>query len=512
VATLGDSSPPNERGIVSDNALLARLILWLVMATLALVLFATQPQNFGGDFIEYYGVTESLMTDGVLYLTQQAESQLQQRLPPSYLYDSGYYMQGKDGNRYPVHFVFYSLLCLPARLMLRDLGINELYTFRVVNLALFFPCLYIVLTRYLRSTSIQPVFVIATCLSSYMSFIAWPGPDIYYLSILLLGIYSFYGKRYFTAAILTAFASWHSQPLALLAGGAAIYVLWGTLRYHGVRGNQRPRYRYLQGATIISIISVLILLPYLYNITIFGFISPWLVLQDGWTQLNGFGIHNISLRKFYEQILDLNIGIFWYNPVICVGGLYTFMRRASRDRQTLLVLMAVLATSFMYQMNPGWHYGTSGYGPTRHILFILPFLIYFLVDGFVLLPNNKILLTLLIVTQFGILQFNGFVVPDARNTLRHSPYARLVLNVYPALYNPTPEIFVDRTTYTDLPYPHSAIYTYNGRCRKAYVLPTEIHMLVKTCGPLSEADQAKLAVLANTKSPAPQGIYVNYDP
>lgn len=507
-----DSHPSKEIGTLPDDEQMAHMLFWFIVAILALLLFATPPQQFGGDIIEYYGVTESVIGDGVIYLTENAADQLQRSLPPSYLQDPGYYMQGKDGNRYSVHFVFYSILCVPIRLVLRELGINELYTFRVVNLALFCACLHIVLTRYVRPTSLKPILVTVTCLSSYVSFIVWPGPDIYYLCLLLLAIYTFYGKHYVTAAVLTVLASWHSQPLLLLAGGAALYALLAMLRSPGVPGASGTRYRWLRGSGMIGLMGGLILIPYVYNLAVFGLLSPWMALQDGWTRLNGFGVHNMSLKKFYEQMLDLNIGIFWYNPVICVGGLYAFLCRAVKDRRSLFVLVTVVATAFVYQVNPAWHYGTSGYGPTRHILFVLPFLIYFLADSFVSLPANRALFGLLIITQFSILQFNGFVVPDVRNALHHSPYAQFVLNVAPRLYNPTPEIFVDRTTHTDLPYPRGAIYTYDGRCRKAYVLPMEIDALVNTCGPLSEADRDKLAGLADVGNTPPHGIYVNYPP
>ena len=91
---------------------------------------------------------------------------------------------------------------------------------------------------------------------------------------------------------------------------------------------------------------------------------------------------------------------------------------------------------------------------------------------------------LLIASQLFILGQNGFLEPDLTMTLHHTPLAQWVLNHYPQLYNPTPEIFIDRTNHQDISGPTTAIYRDpSGVCRKAYVLTTDVDTVTKECGP-----------------------------
>jgi hypothetical protein len=97
-----------------------------------------------------------------------------------------------------------------------------------------------------------------------------------------------------------------------------------------------------------------------------------------------------------------------------------------------------------------------------------------------------VILSLLIVTQIAVLSYNGFLKPYFPNTNHHSIFAKAVLDNYPSLYNPTPEIFIDRTTHTDVNYLHSAVYKKDGVCKKAFVLSTDRDFLLRECKTIPE--------------------------
>ncbi len=219
--------------------------------------------------------------------------------------------------------------------------------------------------------------------------------------------------------------------------------------------------------------------------------TPWTILKDGWTLIYGFGMHNMSLQKLFEQFFDLNIGLFWYAPVLLLTGIILVSFHLRRNIPLMVISLGFMTTAFFYQTNPAWHYGTAGFGPTRHILFFLPLLIYIFTMYTKQTTRYFIVIALFVVTQAYILNFMGFVTPPLEKTLYHSPYATFVLDHFPALYNPTPEIFVDRTHHTDLSYPTTAIYQVNGKCKKAYILLTDVDAVTKTCGPLSQQYQGK---------------------
>lgn len=461
-------------------------LLWPVflLVNLALLLFflTYPPTNFGGDIAEYFGITESVINHGGLNLTQEDRKNLESLLKPEYFEDPGYYVEGGEGDRYPVHFFFYSILATPIRLLLKLLELPELHALRLTNLFVFILALHLIIERFLKNSWQKSVFLFLSYFSPLVWFIIWPGPDLYYLSLLLLAVFLFYEKNYALSAFLVVLASWQSQPLMILALGLiGFYLFFSSVSSKTV-------------AVSLSLLG-LMLVPYLYNLFAFGTLTPWTIFEDGWTQIYGFGLHNASFKKLFEQIFDLNFGLFWYAPVIVGVGFYSFLQRSALDRKTLIFLLLIIATAFFYQTNPAWHYGTSGYGPSRHAIFLLPFLIYF-ATAYLAHPAQhlrlRIMLFLFLFSQLLILSFNGWLAPNLLNTLRHSPYAKFALNNFPAYYNPTPEIFVDRTTNTDPKYPQSAVYKVNGVCKKAYLLKTDRKILEKECGYIEESAREKL--------------------
>src|SRR5258708_6484110 len=341
-----------------------QLLPWIIFGIVSLGLFFYYLKapviNYGGDIAEYYGITESLIKDGKFYLTDTTADTITRYLQPAYLNDPGYYLAGRDGYRYPVHFVFYSLLATPERYVLHFLHINELNTLRVTNFFLFTITAWIVLRFFLKSSWKRIIFLIIFYFSPLIWFINWPGPDVYYCCLLLLSIFSFGRKHYLWSVFLAVLASWQSQPILLLAFGLLLYSFVVDIKAQSQEGILHIHVpQKLIGITILLIF--LTSIPYLYNLYAFGVLTPWTILKDGWTQINGFGIQNISILKLYEQLFDLNVGLFWYAPVITIVGLLFFIYRSCHYRQALFLLIMLFLTAFAYQTNPAWHYGTAGY-------------------------------------------------------------------------------------------------------------------------------------------------------
>lgn len=466
------------------------LLFGLIFVGLFVFFFNYPVANSGGDIVEYFGMTQSLINHAGVNLTTQDYESLKQHLNPGYFVNTNaveenggflYYMKGKDGERYPVHFLFYSLLCLPVRIILHLFHINELLTLRLANLLLLSGTVIIIFSRFIKSTKKRLLFLLLTYLSPIAFFIIWPGPDILYLSLLMIAVFLFYEKKLKETVLFLAFSSWHSQPLMILAGGVLSYYFLSTTNIlNKLRGEKITIH--LSNSIDCIILFLFIILPYIYNYFIFGVPTPWTILKDGWTQLYGFGIQNMSLQKLFEQFFDPNIGLLWYAPVPLFLGAFYLLRRAKNEVKTRIVAVFILITAMFYQTNPAWHYGTAGYGPTRHILFVIPFLIFFILQG---IKNNvleKCAILLLVISQLFFLLVNGFFAPRFENSLVHSPYARYILNHFSSLYNPTPEIFIDRTNHTDLKYLKTAIYKQNGKCLKAFVFIQDKTLVENECG------------------------------
>ncbi len=465
------------------------IITTIIIASIILLLGKIQP---AGDIVEYYGSTVSLLSHGNVSLTDKDQKEIEKVLSPEYFKDPQYYIRGSDGKRYPVHFVFYSFLLLPARIFLNILQANPLLSFPVTNLIILTLTVYFIFKYYIRENIRRLQLLVLVYFSPLLFFITWPGPDLYVASFLLLALYSLFAKQYFITTMLVVLASWHSQPIGFIAIAVYIYYLYESIK---------PK---IDAALIIQavLLGILILLPYLYNYVQFGVWTPWVLIDNGWTKINGFGLQNIRIGKFLEQFLDPNIGLVWYAPVVFFIGFYTLVRLIKKEIHLLVCAIFFLFTALLYQTNPAWHYGTAGFGPSRHILFFLPFLIYLALRGLASFRYSGIKIILLIllgVWQIFSLDINGFLLPDFRNTLYHSPYAEYLLNNYPELYSPTSEIFIDRTNHTDFDYLTSAVYKNGELCKKAYILSDDVSKLITECNFIPKNNLNKT-----------EGIYVNY--
>jgi len=465
------------------------ILLALITFSLLYIFLFKIPIQLGGDIIDYFGPTETLLQHKTLFLTPETRESLSEILNPGYFKDY-YNIAGRNGELYPVHFIFYSLILLPFRIILKTLHLQELRVFYVVNIFLFMSAITVIWKKYIKINKNRLIFLSLALFSSLMSFFKWPGPDLFYLLLLTIGSLAFLNQEYLLATLLVSVASWHSQPLIVLASIMLITYL---------------RTRKINFKSILSSLMVVILLivPYLYNYWIFGLFTPWSAIPDGWTQLRGFGLHNLSLFKLYEQFFDLNFGLFWYVPLFIFGGIFRITQEAliSKKHHSLFLLMAFIVTAFFYQTNPAWHYGTAGYGPSRHVIFMLPIFLVLTFKFLTGLPNKMWttgLLLLTIVTNLAVLKTNNYLAPNLEKTHYHNYAASYVLNTAPELYNPTPEIFADRTNHLEKDRPTTAIYKLDGQCKKAYVLISDKEEVEEMCG------------LAPIQQQSLDGFYVNY--
>ena len=469
----------------------------LLFGSAALILILARPApDPAGDIADYYGTTETILRHGSLDLRASDIERLSVVLHPGYFSNPGYYIPGTDGNRYPFHFIAYPLLLVPVRIILELAHISPLHVFGVMNLLIFVGMLLFLLKRFTNSVPRKELLVLLALTSPLLFFINWPGPDILVMSLVLAGLCYWLSEIPFTAAVIFSFASWHSQPVAALSVA--------TLAY-GFLNNKYLHHKISFKNKIIWALGVLIVLvlPYAYNLSMFGTVSPWLTETDQWTRLYGFGLQNLSVQKLFEQFFDLNIGVFWYAPLLVLLGIGSLMQKM-KTAIGAWVGGSLLVTLFAFQTNPAWHYGTAGFGPTRHALILIPFLIAALSLWGSTKPRFGALIGVVIVTQLYVLSINNYIFPLFTNTLFHSPLAAFVLDRWPSWYNPTPEIFTDRTNHDDPDHPETAIYRDQTRCLKAYVLPRDIETVIDECGPFPERTSGSV-FRSET-----DGFYVNY--
>jgi hypothetical protein len=465
--------------------------LFILICLSILVFFIREKRiHYGGDIIEYYGMTQSLISHGGLDLTPEDQMELEERLGKGYLSNPEYYLITKDGTRRAVHFPLYSLFLTPIRVLIAAIGIDPFQVFRIGNLLLFLTTGLIFMVLFIKKTAIKAAFLALYLLSPLVWFIIWPGPELFSLTLILLGLgFYFQGNRP-VGILLTSIASFQSQPLVTIP----FFLTLG----HLFEIRKRNFVRYLRESRFVVLSAMTVFIPACYYLMIFG--SPF---SHG--KLEGVGLTNASTGKFLELLFDPNIGLFPYMPVLFILGfsaLAIHLKEKTRDWWIIPLLISLI---IFYLTNTNWNSGTAGYGPTRYALPLLPFLLYFTVRY---LRINAITLTALIIYtifQFQILSLNGYLMPTLENDKRLTPLSRFILDKTPKLYNPTPELFMERVQEKEgREWFRTTVYSANSVCRKAYIVDGDYLPLLSVCGFIPERD------LLNVKNPPAEGFYITY--
>jgi hypothetical protein len=249
-------------------------------------------------------------------------------------------------------------------------------------------------------------------------------------------------------------ASWQSQPLIIIPFGYYLYAIYGAIKYRNIR-------LFISS----SLIGLLAILPNIYNVAIFGVLSPWSLF--GGKHL--VAASNITILKFGELFFDPNIGLFWYMPILFFGALIIMLKKAFIDGKTGLILVLLLAVGLAYETNANWNNGTAGYGPTRYAIYLIPFLLYYIVFYLPQKISTYIGVAFFILSQIWVFSYSGFLTPNLANTLTFTPLAHKVLTLIPRIYNPTPEIFVERTLHTEPDQLIPTFYSEGGVCKKIFI-------------------------------------------
>lgn len=437
--------------------------------------FITIPSiRVGGDVVEYFGTSVSVMNHAGINLTPQDKTDIEKWLGNGYFKNPEYYLTGRDNNRFPVHFFAYSLVNVPVHAILRLTHQNELKTFALTNTIILSIIVFLILFFFVKNPRQRLMFIILVYLSPLIYHLAWPGPEVFSLSLILLSIFLFFENRFIAASVIAAVAAWQSQPLIFIPLSYAAMCIYYTPGVYGGHPGGVNKSLLMKNILMVIFLTSIIFLPNIYYYIALG--AP-----TAYAKLSNVGLSNFTFKKLYELFFDLNIGVFFYMPVLFITGATSIFLMIKKHARYALILIPFFLVALFYLTNNNWNNGTAGYGPTRYSLFVIPLFIY---TTLILLSWNLrgfITLTAFIALQIFVLSFNGFLTPNLENTLVHTPYAKFALNKAPGLYNPTEEIFVERTSNREGGYWNTTVYKENGACKKAFVILTDEKRLVNEC-------------------------------
>ncbi|HEY7924874.1 MAG TPA: hypothetical protein VII62_16925 [Vicinamibacteria bacterium] len=405
------------------------------------------------------------------------------------------YHKAEGGKLYCYHFWAYSLAGLPARTLLEPLGVSPLRALPVTNALVF--GLALVGASLLPWTTGRRLWLVGLlALSPALAFLMWPHPEVLTFAFVTLALALGLCGYTATSVLAAALASLQNPPLVLLVAAlvvAAFVPAWRTRRLRG------------------AILPLLAALPALV---------PPLFFQ--WN----FGVWNLSVRpseaaeslsalRALDLAIDPNLGLLPHAPLTLALGIGAALAAALRRRPlpavAVLVLLPLLAIACT--ANSNWNNDSAG--PSRYVVWMFP-LLAFVAAGLGSSPERPLgragawALALALATQaVPLLVRGGPLAPS--DFLRHSPAARFVLDRWPRLYRPEPEVFVERTLGHEGPFEGPVVYRdAGGRCRKAWLQPRHAPKLVELCGPPQADALARLRELGEAQDTKRYWLYVDY--
>jgi hypothetical protein len=475
--------------------------LFVVVAAVYLLIpaFREKPRALG-DAGEYMLMAESLYNHGSADLRDEdLRSLLDPESTPRIDGPLGQaqrsYIANGNGQAYGIHFWAYPLLCLPAKALLRALHGNELKAFQLTNAALFLLTVVVLQRRGGATGRLLAAFLL---LSPAAAFVLWPHPEVFSCSLVAISLVFWREGRATAATFAAALASLQAAPLVVLAA-----LFWWQARSSRALGVR---------ALAPTLGLLLAAWPFIFYLLHYGL--PTLLPLVGAVDLA-----QASLGRVGEIFFDLNLGMLPYLALALFGALVApLVLLAMRPpvRPNLEFWAALGAMALLCSVAVNWNHGTAG--PSRYAIWMLP-----LVFGLFVQMLDPALGNAQVRCAFGVLAVAAFVSQTAvvvsrgglhpsMDHLRHSYLAAFVLEHEPGLYNPSPEIFAERTLGYEVPYGaipngEAVVYRAHQECRKALAQKRHWTELLTGCGsPRDPPDFSRLAS-ANQRG---TWLYVDY--
>jgi hypothetical protein len=345
------------------------------------------------------------------------------------------------GKIYAWHFWAYSLLCVPAYILLDLLGLDTLKAFQITNaLLISFGLAYLLF--FSRFTARIRYFISAVfLLSTGTLYFQWTHPEIYSTVFTLVACCELIKRKYVSSTFFAAIASFQNPSISFLIFPLLCIQLY-ELYSNTVQGKLKI---ILLRMLPTAFTALIVLLPYIWNFYAFGVYNP---IADG-----GFIYYpNINLTRFISLIFDLNQGMWiglpsllWTFLILIPYRFFTFTKKKQFifKEDVFLIIFIIIIIPVLAQQN--WNAGQANF--IRYATWgSMPILIWTSLQ-IGKLKNNLALLcivpaiTLQILVNFHI---GGIISNKHTRSISLKPWVEPLWNINPHIYNPHPEIFAER--------------------------------------------------------------------
>lgn len=359
------------------------------------------------------------------------------------------FFKSTKNDYYSWHFFGYSLLNLPSYVFFNYIKSNPTVSFAFTNIVIFLLAMYFLIFKLNERLIYKIIIFSGIMTTATINYFKWNHPESVTLSLIVISLVFLKSGKYKKSAIVLAICSMQNPPIAFTS--LAVY-LFGLLTKARKEKDSMAKslicsvYRDIPFATICALLILFPSIFYFYN---FG--TPNLILEKGSAD---YGL--ISLERVFGFYFDLNQGMLLLIPAFFIISPFFIIcllqRNKNIKRVSLFIFLIFLSviSAVPSTQTTNWNPGT--FGVLRYAYWNSIFIIFAIAE--LILSFNckwfsKVLSVFLVISQIvlSFMQVNDLWY--AKYFLTLSPVSSFVLMNFPDLYNPNPEIVLERTLHRE---------------------------------------------------------------
>lgn len=344
----------------------------------------------------------------------------------------------KDGEWLPYYFPIYPLLCIPMKIVLSILELNQERTFFITNTLLLSGALWFLYLKW-KVTYIQKlVAILMLAISPIIYYNNYINYEVFIFSMLIIGMVSYYNGNRKVSAVSVSLAAMPNSAVAAIGLVMIAEYLVKIICYIKQQSISLAVRQYGRETALYALCFTPCLIPF--------------AVQKHYLQHDTFSAMaqtNHLIERFLTYIFDPTLGFTLFAPISLVLCLLTLIFSVIHKRYQAVWFFAMfVAVILAFSLMP--HINCAVIFCARYVAWsyaLIPiFIVAYGVDTLKRKYTEVLLSGLAIGSSFILLVWNG---PTLTHSYEYTPLAQVVMKVMPSIYNQYSATFYCRTLHID---------------------------------------------------------------
>ena len=335
-----------------------------------------------------------------------------------------------DGKWVPFYFPLYSILCLPVKVLLQVLNLNQEKCFFICNIC--FALIMFLVIVFCKSISFCPKIITLFLLffSPLFLYVTRIGMEALLFSLVGTSMVFLYEKKYKRCALLTSIAGLLNRTTMVIGIVCIIKFIIDL-----IKENKNSRTIQIIKKETIKIVNFAICFSPFFLVWLRG-----LLVKPVTNKLDSLFETQEYWSRFYSYLFDINLGLFSFAPLLLLFGVLITVYNVINKKYDVLyfvgcLLGTIAAYSFNYNINHSMTYCA------RYVFWTYPMLVLLVVFYGASVFSKRIFIVssgVSIILTTVLLVYNS---DNYYNSVKFNKLTRKIFSTYPQLYNPAHSTF-----------------------------------------------------------------------